>query len=129
MFSLNQCTNLGAVTGLTDFDKVPTDKRYKDWRVVLELSSLKIWCNGDLVTSYIFADSPNPNCVPIYTSNALTKIVFKEEDGLSAAKKYRIIGKLGDNVFVGNALFSDIGHIIAVTFCKFLLIYHLRLCS
>ena len=81
-----------------DFDSEPTSEINKIWRITekSDHSELYIYCNDELVLTYVYADSPHENCVDYTGQPDITAIKFYyKADNLftdTASDFYRVVG-------------------------------------
>ena len=86
------------VNEFLDFDSEPTSEINKIWRITekSDHSELYIYCNDELVLTYVYADSPHENCVDYTGQPDITAIKFyyQADNGLSdtASDFYRVVG-------------------------------------
>ena len=102
VYALAYCSVSG--TGFSNdeyqnFDRAPTTEIEKTWRITekADHSTLYIYCNDELVLTYVYADSPHqPGCNNFAAADIEgVKFYYDEENNLSdtASQKYKIVGK------------------------------------
>ena len=81
-------------------DRTPTIDAENTWRITekADHSTLYIYCNDELVLTYVYADSPHqPGCNNFAAADIQgARFYYKEGSSLSdtASQKYKVIGKL-----------------------------------
>ena len=83
------------------FDREPTITVPSIWRIrVISKTSVQVWCNDELVLTYLFKNAGNPNCLS-YNPQTITGFVFvKPTDAEAvqmAAQFFKIVDITGEN--------------------------------
>ena len=98
-FSLAYCTSTSTSPTYNSFGSTPTTEAEKTWRITekADQSTLYIYCNDELVLTYVYANSGNAASCTNYGNADISKIKFYELSGNSisdtASDSYRIVGK------------------------------------
>ena len=98
-FSLGYCTDSSPNPVYSNFDSTPTTETEKTWRISekADQTTLYVYCNDELVLTYVYANSPNQASCNTFGNADISKIKFYELSGSpqtdTASDSYRIVGK------------------------------------